>query len=504
MDLAWDRGGPHARRGFSSMVGAVMRVRGFVIVLVGWVAAAGCGRVGYDPQFACPGDPRCEAGGGRDAGGPDADAPDPGSRDAGSDRDGGALGDAAVDAGEMPPVTPGCGSLQLLQETFSGNQTRSVWSGRWSGAARASVVNERVVLRLEGGGGSARANYRTMWAFDFRNSEIAVEVPQVGGRETRLEVREGVGRDRFNEPISAQDGGVALAVVDGVLQAHVLDGEATTVRFTTAYDPASHRYWRLRHRGRDVLWETSPDRRTWQIVHREASPMAPDTVWVNMVASGQQSNATEAWFDDVNTPTDDVPSLCAADASEDDFEDGALALRWRPWNGAGTCYVREAGGAAELRYPSGETFSLCQMLSSAPLAFVDRAASFEIAHLPRTQSFAALFELTAPVEQHSVRVRIVGDTALLQVVRKPSPMDPEIVDFEVSLAFDLTTHRHWRFRESGGRVFWETSPDGATWTTRAETEMPFDARAVMLSFGGHRYADTGAEEVVRIESVNRN
>lgn len=40
------------------------------------------------------------------------------------------------------------------------------------------------------------------------------------------------------------------------------------------------------------------------------------------------------------------------------------------------------------------------------------------------------------------------------------------VNSDGSVTFDPVAHAWWRLRESGGSIFWDTSPDGATWTNR--------------------------------------
>jgi hypothetical protein len=36
-----------------------------------------------------------------------------------------------------------------------------------------------------------------------------------------------------------------------------------------------------------------------------------------------------------------------------------------------------------------------------------------------------------------------------------------------TLTYSATDHKWWRIRESGGTTYWDTSPDGTTWTNRA-------------------------------------
>ena len=50
--------------------------------------------------------------------------------------------------------------------------------------------------------------------------------------------------------------------------------------------------------------------------------------------------------------------------------------------------------------------------------------------------------------------------------------------------FSATTHRYWAFEESGGRVFFLTSPDGSTWTQRDSEPVPFPFQNARLALGG--------------------
>jgi hypothetical protein len=43
---------------------------------------------------------------------------------------------------------------------------------------------------------------------------------------------------------------------------------------------------------------------------------------------------------------------------------------------------------------------------------------------------------------------------------------------QTTIAFDDTAHAWWRIRETGGTVFWDTAPDGLTWTNRKSQTSP--------------------------------
>jgi hypothetical protein len=66
----------------------------------------------------------------------------------------------------------------------------------------------------------------------------------------------------------------------------------------------------------------------------------------------------------------------------------------------------------------------------------------------------------------------------------------------LTIPYDAYMHRWWRIRESGGSVFFETSPDGCGWTTQVAVADPFPLNTMMIGFGTGTYdladADPGA------------
>jgi hypothetical protein len=52
-----------------------------------------------------------------------------------------------------------------------------------------------------------------------------------------------------------------------------------------------------------------------------------------------------------------------------------------------------------------------------------------------------------------------------------------------AVTYDPVAHRYLRFRESGGTLFWETSPDASTWNPFGSMATPAWAGSVTASFG---------------------
>ncbi|MFE5853208.1 hypothetical protein ACFQ61_08300 [Streptomyces sp. NPDC056500] len=72
-----------------------------------------------------------------------------------------------------------------------------------------------------------------------------------------------------------------------------------------------------------------------------------------------------------------------------------------------------------------------------------------------------------------------------------------------TLAFDPAAHRWWRFRETGGTVYWETSPDAASWTVRRSMAVTQWLRFGTLRTNFEAYADTGSVTTpAEVDNVN--
>lgn len=56
-----------------------------------------------------------------------------------------------------------------------------------------------------------------------------------------------------------------------------------------------------------------------------------------------------------------------------------------------------------------------------------------------------------------------------------------------SASFDSINHKWWRIREASGYVYWETSADGNTWTTRYHVADPFSLTAISIDIAGTSY-----------------
>ncbi len=469
------------------------------------VGSVGCGFIGYDElRPRCAGsscstgtDPARDSDGGltADASGAgqgegDGDGPVAGDGDHGPNQP----GDGAVAEG------PRCGSMQRLNDTFDGGDSRAGFVGRWYNGAQLALRNDRLEFVL-GSNEAAEVTYRSAEVWDLRGSELAMEVG-AGGRVTGFALRERA-LEKLDGTVVPLLGGVALEVNAGQLTARVLDGENASERAAIAYDPQAHRHLRIREQGGSILWEASPDRASWSVVHQEAVALDASALRVELYARGQGAQPL-AWFDNLNAPPGDVPAYCPPANLRDDFDSDAIAPVWKRWVGAGTCSVEQVDGQVELTL-SGSALALCGLVSSGYLDLRGAALAFELSSVPSNANVAAFADLSyyhyeGESVTDRVEVRVVDGSLKMRVGHKPSPAEDETFSFEQTLPYDAAAHRFLRFRESAGNLYWESSPDAGSWTEHAHTATPFDLSSVIFGLSAIKTANTN-QATVRYDNV---
>lgn len=70
------------------------------------------------------------------------------------------------------------------------------------------------------------------------------------------------------------------------------------------------------------------------------------------------------------------------------------------------------------------------------------------------------------------------------------------------ITYDATEHRWWRFRESQGTSYMETSPDGKTWTTQVNFKTPMFASNVRIKFGMSATGDVKTGSTSIFDNLN--
>lgn len=180
----------------------------------------------------------------------------------------------------------------------------------------------------------------------------------------------------------------------------------------------------------------------------------------------------------------------------DNFNAVALGPNWGNSYG-GTAVV---GGRA--RVPCTTGYAGCQTAYAWTLA-----GATLFVQLPTTPSAtgAAVEAYAAVLVQGSVEGTRIGFSVnkvsgIMRCVSEVGYWD----DAAVELTYSAVNHLWLRLREDGANVYWDTSPDGSTWTNRRTLATPAwvvaDANACALDMSSHR--DAGAADYAEYDFVN--
>jgi hypothetical protein len=202
----------------------------------------------------------------------------------------------------------------------------------------------------------------------------------------------------------------------------------------------------------------------------------------------------EAHFDNVEG---DLPQVgwCKASSLTDDFEDGLQGQAWARSYADSGCSLAEIGGELVATLGDGVT-SYCAYASAAAYDLTGDAVSIAVLGTPdATMSGQAGLFLGTTAGDAIYFVESAGVLDLGQLVGGTS----------LSLAtvlYSATDHAWWRLRESAGTTYWETSPDGAAWTVRAQAVNPIDVTALDVQLGVSAYEPDAMPGAARFDQYN--
>lgn len=242
------------------------------------------------------------------------------------------------------------------------------------------------------------------------------------------------------------------------------------------YDATNHQWWRLRMSANTLYWDTSPDGIVWTN-QRSKAVGAWDTSLVTVeLWSGEAVAETSpgvAIFDNLNLPGGATPAISGLVESFTTQD----AVKWLGWDAA-TTPPAVSGGQLQIPFGTG-TYE--QLQSSAQYDLTNAAVAAQLVTFPSgligtgngqtglyifgTQDsggyhFALIYVVCSPSDYPNY-----GSGALL-VCEESANTSTTWRDTKI-IPYDPVAHSYLRLRgDSSGVVYWETSPDGATWTTQ--------------------------------------
>ncbi len=392
----------------------------------------------------------------------------------------------------MPDGPPGpdadiseaaCGTLSLLQDSFTDPGDGAYWDPFWDVGATVAETGGQLAIGFGGGTGSPYGGYTSAFLYDLTGGAIAVAVPQTGGDNTILEVRTHAGEK------------IQLVAEPAALVAVILDAANEGERARIPFDAVAHAHWRIREADGTLYWETSPDGTDWSELASEPVSFSVEHVEGIASAGGQRAVASEARFDSVNEGVT-AGRFCPSSTVTDSFDTAPFSPIWENWSVPG-CTIAETGGDLVMTF-TGLDGAFCGIGSRHLVDLRDSELVLDATNVPPETMFVIYFQVIRPGD----------DETHLEINREGNTLGFEqTVDgtdtATGSTLYSATDHRYWRLRESGGTIFWDTSPDGVAWSNEGEAAVMFDLSNVEIIVGaGHYGPGTGAAHSVRFGGVN--
>ncbi|HET6230980.1 MAG TPA: hypothetical protein VFE05_12985, partial [Longimicrobiaceae bacterium] len=162
---------------------------------------------------------------------------------------------------------------------------------------RIREVNQRVEIRPGANTPGVYSGYESVAAYDLTNSEVKIEV-----------VRALIASDAAQSGLQAKvdaNNFLYIAIQAAQVVAFKVIGGSYLPRANVTYDPARHRWLRLRESSGITYWETSGDGAVWEVLYQEATPLNVTSVKINF-GGGTSSPLPApgvAIFDNVNYAT---------------------------------------------------------------------------------------------------------------------------------------------------------------------------------------------------------
>ena len=211
---------------------------------------------------------------------------------------GGALNDTCwhgdpADPGGADPCGPS--SVAALVDDFNDDLIGPLW-GVYQISATAQEINHHVEIAVPGAPGKF-AGFVSATAYSLlgcHGSIAVVQSPQHPSTSTHLS---------FSPDPSSGADLVEVQQIGGSLRFVMVVAGLTTEACQIPYLPVAHRYWRVRERGGDLLWETAPDGVAWTVHRREKTPPFVASVRVDFgVIPVAADLAGTGIFDDFDLP----------------------------------------------------------------------------------------------------------------------------------------------------------------------------------------------------------
>lgn len=349
-----------------------------------------------------------------------------------------------------------------LRDSFNDNTVDTVkWPNNYNTGASGLPTETGGRARVPCDTGFAAYSSDTIYTLEDSNARARIFPPADGGAASEawaqlLVASNTSGTDAVIE-VNAATGTITFASRVGFT-----DGAAVTL----IYSATNHAWVRIREAGGTLFFDTSADGITWTNQRTTASPawVSDTDIQIQLLAHRDGGVVDFVEFDNFNI----TPSTAVFADLTDDFDDNVVdPVKWPDnYNTGPGGLPTETGGRA--RVPCDTGFAA---YASEPIYRLEASHAFVQAFPPPGAGMIEAYS------QLLIVSNVPGTQIIFQIDAATSLVLMTVhVDFVdeggSSIPYDPAQHAWIRIREDAGTLYWDTAPDGRTWTTQHSDTAP--------------------------------
>ena len=401
---------------------------------------------------------------------------------------GGAGGSGGSDGGAT-----GCGKATLVADNFDDGVRAPVWDQFYAhgGGLLVETGGQLLITLPLGGGTNTYTGYAASRRVDLTGDRVYVEVPQTVDTTSHAQ--------QYLHVSLGDNDKLTIQQEHGNLVFTRRDAGTLTRLASILWDPTQYRWWQIRESQGTIFYETSPDGIAWSVRAMTTTPSWANLAIIDIGAGTYQTEIGPylAKFDNLNGGQPPPGARwCPATDLRDDFNDGVQGPLWARAFTMGGATLAEQGGYAVFTPVQG---AVCESAYVSATSY-DLAGSslttyaFQVTRESASATYTFLMAQDESGNQAIIEMTAGNMTAAQKVGGIPSTL--------ASVPYNGATHAWWRLRESGGMIFWETSPDGMTWSMLAMGPSPVTLSPIDVSLGAGVTLGTASPGLARFDSIN--
>jgi hypothetical protein len=349
-----------------------------------------------------------------------------------------------------------------LRDSFNDNVVDTVkWPNNYNTGASGLPTETGGRARVPCDTGFAAYSSDTIYTLQDSTARVRIFPPADGGAAS-----EAWAQLLVASSTSGTDAVIEVNAATGTITFASRTGFADAGAVTLIYSTTNHAWVRIREGAGTLFFDTSADGITWTNQRTTAAPawVSDTDIQIQLLAHRDAGVVDFAEFDNFNI----TPSTAVFADLTDDFNDNVVdPVKWPDnYNSGPGGLPTETGGRA--RVPADTGFAA---YASEPIYRLEASHAFVQAFPPpgtgMIEAYCQLL-IVSNVDGTQIVFQIDAATSIVLMTLHVDFVD----EGGATIPYDPTQHAWIRIREDAGTLYWETAPDGRTWTSQHSDTAP--------------------------------